>query len=126
MKLQAQARTKLRDLAESGSLPESQCGRAFLKLLVPLLDSGVVRWQRFGGGRRLIVQDPITLQDFSQQRFPDVVLPTDAESRVASVGRFRDTKAITNSEGEIISLRVWRNDALLKDGKSFDAAALTA
>ena len=126
MKLQAQARTKLHDLAESGSLPESQCGRAFLKLLVPLLDSRVVRWQRFGGGRRLIVQDPITLQDFSQQRFPDVVLPRGAESRVASVGRFRDTKAITNSEGEIISLRVWRNDALLKDGKSFDAAALTA
>ncbi len=86
----------------------------------------MVRWQRFGGGRRLIVHDPITLRDFSQQRFPDVVLPSDAESRVASVGRFRDTKAITNSEGEIISLRVWRNDALLKDGKSFDAAALTA
>jgi len=72
------------------------------------------------------VHHPITLREFSQQRFPDVVLPSDAESRVASVGRFRDTKAITNSEGEIISLRVWRNDALLKDGKSFDAAALTA
>lgn len=114
MKLQAQARTKLYNLAESGSLPESQCGRAFLKLLVPLLDSGVVRWERFGGGRRLIVHDPVTLRTFSKQRFPDVVLLSDAESRVASVGRFRDTKAITNSEGEIISLRVWRNDALLK------------
>jgi hypothetical protein len=125
MKLQAQTQIKLRDLAEIGSLPESQCGRAFLKLLVPLLDSGVVRWQRCGVGRRLVVNDADTLRDFRRQRFPNAALPSDARSRVASVGRFRDTKALPNSEGEIISLRVWRNEALLKNGKSFDAAAVT-
>lgn len=125
MKLQTQAQIKLRDLAEIGFLPESQCGRGFLKLLGPLLDSGVVCWQRCGVGRRLVVNDPDTLRDFSQQRFPDAALPSDAGSRVAGVGRFRDTKALANSEGEIISLRVWRNEALLKNGKPFDAAALT-
>ncbi|PYT63721.1 MAG: hypothetical protein DMG42_35870 [Acidobacteria bacterium] len=125
MKLQAQTQIKLRDLAEIGSLPESQCGRAFLKLLVPLLDSGVVCWQRCGVGRRLVVNDADTLRDFYRQRFPNAALPSGAGSRVASVGRFRDTKALTNSEGEIISLRVWQNEALLKNGKPFDAAPLT-
>lgn len=125
MKPQTQAKIKLRDLAEIGFLPESQCGRGFLRLLRPLLDSRVVCWQRCGAGRRLVVNDPDTLRDFSQQRFPDAVLPIDAGSRVAGVGRFRDTKALANSESEIISLRVWRNDALLINGKPFDAAGLT-
>src|SRR5207253_11340469 len=115
MKLQAQARTKLHNLAESGSLPESQCGRAFLKLLVPLLDSGVVCWQRCGVGRRLVVNDADTLRDFDRQRFPNAALPSGAGSRVASVGRCRDTKALTHSEGDVISLRVWQNEALLKN-----------
>src|SRR5438876_10392431 len=110
MKLQAQARTKLHDLAESGSLPESQCGRAFLKLLVPLLDSGVVCWQRCGVGRRVVVNDADTLRDFYRQRFPNAALPSGAGSRVASVGRFGDAKALTSSEGEIISLRGWQKD----------------
>src|SRR5207248_3921851 len=35
------------------------------------------------------------------------------------------TNALTNSEGEIISLRVWQNEAFLKNGKPFDAAPLT-
>ena len=75
MKLQTQAQIKLRDLAEIGFLPQSQCGRGFLKLLGPLLDSGVVCWQRCGVGRRLVVNDRDTLRDFSKQRFPDAALP---------------------------------------------------
>jgi hypothetical protein len=125
MSFQAQAQTKLRDLAEKRSLPRSQCGREFLKLLAPLLDSGVVGWQRAGTGRRLVVNDADTLRDFSRHWFPNANLPNYAGSRLASVGHFRNTKAIPNSENEIISLRVWRNDALLKNGRPLDAVALT-
>jgi hypothetical protein len=126
MKFQAQAQTKLRELVESGSLPASQCGQAFLKLLAPLLDSGVVGWKRGGAGRRLAVNDADALRDFCCQRFPEATLRPDAGSRVLSVSRFRDTKAMANSENEIISLRAWRDDALLKNGKSVGAAAATA
>jgi hypothetical protein len=66
------------------------------------------------------------LQDFFCQRFPEATLPMDAGSRVASVGHFRDTKATVNSEDEIISVRVWRDDALLKNGKPVGAAEATA
>ncbi len=125
MKLQAQAQIKLFTLVTNGSLPSSQCGHAFLKLLAPLLDSGVVSWQRHGAGRRLIVNDPDTLKRFSQRGFPNEALASEASSRVAAVGRFRDTKAIPNREHGIISLRVWRNDALLKNGEPSEAAAAT-
>jgi hypothetical protein len=120
-----QAQTKLRDFAEKRWLPRSQCSRGFLKLIAPLLDSGVVGWQRSGSGRRLVVNDVDTLRSFSQQRFPSANLPDYAESRLASVGRFRDTKAMSNTESEVISVRVWRNEALLKSGRPFDAAGLT-
>lgn len=125
MKLQAQAQTKLRELVENGTLPASQCGQAFLKLLAPMLDSGVLEWKRSGGGRRLVVNNADALRDFSRQRFPEATVTTDAGSRVASVSRFRDTKAMANSENEIITLRAWKDDALLKDGKPVGAATTT-
>lgn len=125
MKLQAQAEIKLCALVKNGSLPASECGRAFLKLLRPVLDSGVVGWRRRGGGRRLVVYDPVALGGFYRQRFPNAATAPDTKDRVNSVARFRDTKALMNSESEIICIRVWRNDALLKDGKPFDAATLT-
>ena len=71
------------------------------------------------------MDNPATLKDFCQGRFPDAVLPSTARSRVTGVGRFRDTKAIKNNEDVILSFRVWRNEALLKDGKPFDAITLT-
>jgi hypothetical protein len=125
MKLQAQAQTKLCELMESKSLPASQCGQAFLKLVAPMLDSGVLEWKRSSGGRRLVVNNADALRDFCRQRFPEATLPADAGSRVTSVSRFRDTKAMANSENEIISLRAWRDDALLKDGKTVGAATTT-
>jgi hypothetical protein len=125
MKLQAQAQTKLRELVENGALPASQCGHAFQKLLAPMLDGGVLEWKRIGGGRRLVVNNADALRDFWRQRFPEAALPTDAGSRIASVSRFRDTKAIANSENEIVSIRAWRNDALLKDSKPVGAATTT-
>jgi Protein of unknown function C-terminus (DUF2399) len=126
MKLQAQVEIKLRDLMESGALPASQCGQAFLKLLAPMLDGGVLDWKRSGGGRRLVVNNADALRDFFSQRFPEATLPIDAGSRITSVSRFRDTKTMANNENEIISVRAWRNNALLKDGKPIDAATTTA
>jgi hypothetical protein len=126
MKLQAQAQIRLRKLMENGALPASQCGRAFLKLLAPLLDAAVLAWKRSGAGRRVAVNDAGALSDFCRQRFPEVALPGGIESRVTSVGRFRDSKAMANTGNEIISLRVWRDEALLKAGRPVGAAAATA
>lgn len=120
-----QSETKLRLLLAGSALPASECGQAFLKFVAPLLAGGVLAWQRSGAGRRLIVSDAKALNVFCRQRFPDADLPTNAGSRVAGVGRFRDTKAMANNEDEIISVRVWRDDALLKNGKAVGATAAT-
>jgi hypothetical protein len=125
MTLEIQSETKLRSLLAGGALPASECGQAFLKLVAPLLAGGVLAWQRSGAGRRLAVSDAKALNDFYRQRFPDADLPPDAGSRVTGVGRFRDTKAIGNSDDEIISVRVWCDDALLKNGKPVGAAEAT-
>src|SRR4051812_29496029 len=102
MKLQAQVQAKLCELVEGGTLPASQCGQSFLQLLKPLLESKVLDWKRVGAGRRLAVNDVDALREFFYQCFPEVASPADAGSRVASVGRFRDTKAMANGENEII------------------------
>ena len=90
-----------------------------------MLDGGVLDWKRSGGGRRLVVNNADALRDFFSQRFPEATLPIDAGSRITSVSRFRDTKTMANNESEIISVRAWRNNALLKDGKPIDAATTT-
>ena len=126
MKLQVQAQAKFRKLIEIGALPVSQCGKAFLNLLEPLLHGGVLELKPSGGGQKLAVKNAVALRAFCRQRFPETDLPVDAGSRVEGVARFRDTKAMANRENEIISFRVWRDDALLKGGKSVGAAPAAA
>src|SRR5438445_1485580 len=125
MKLEAQAQTKLHELMARGALPARQCGKAFLKLLAPLLDTAVLNWKRSGAGRQLFVNDAGALSEFCRHRFPEVALPADAEARIAGVGRFRDSKALPNTINDIISMRVWQDQALLKGSQFAGAAAAT-
>ena len=126
MKLEAQAEVRLRELINNGALPASRCGKAFSKLLAPLIESDVLHWKRSGGGRQLFVADTRALLEFCRQTFPEVPLAETAESRVIGVGRFRDSKAMANTADEIISIRAWRESTLLKCGESVGAAAATA
>ena len=122
----AQSETKLRTLLVGGVLPASQCGQAFLKLVAPLLAGGVIAWQRSGAGRQLAVNDAEALNDFCRQQYPGADLPLNTGNRIVGVGRFRDSKALANNEDEIVSVRVWRDEALLKNGKPVGAATATA
>src|SRR5882724_5498011 len=124
MNQSARAHAKLRVLIESGALPASQCGQSFRKFLSPLLDTEVLGWKRIGGGSRLVVNDADALREFSTKEFPEADLPESAASRLMGIARFRDTKALKNDSAEILSLRVWRDDAFLKNGKP--AGAMTA
>lgn len=126
MKLEAQAQIRLRQLITTGALAASQCGKAFLKVVAPLIESEVLYWKRSGAGRQLFVGDTGALLEFCEQRFPEVSMAATAESRVIGVGRFRDSKAMANTADEIISIRAWRETALLKCGQPVGAAAATA
>ena len=71
MKLPAQSPSKLHQLLERQSLPATQCGRAFLNLLAPLLQGVVLECQPSGGGQILAVKNAAALRDFCRQRFPE-------------------------------------------------------
>lgn len=125
MKLEAQVESRLRELMARGTLPSSQCGRAFLRVIAPLLAAGAVVKQRSGAGRQLIVAHAEVVREFHRQQFPAISPSPDAGSRVTGVGRYRDSKALANDTGEIISLRAWQNDVVVKNGKPVGAALTT-
>ncbi len=126
MKLAVQAEVKLRNLIERGALPASQCGRAFLDLIAPLFASGAVVEQKSSAGRQFATVNLAVVREFHRQRFPLTDWPLNAGSRIIAVGRFRDSKAMANDTGEIVSFRVWRDDALFKAGKPVSAVSATA
>lgn len=123
---QAQTKAKLQELIAAGNLPASTCGKGFLKVLNPLLAGGVLVWQRSGTGRQLVVKNAPALNAFCQQLFPDVPRSASMENRIAGVGQFRDSKAIAGLGNDIILLRTWCDDALLKNDNPIGAATATA
>ena len=126
MTREAKCRAKLHILLKDGALPASSCSGAFLSFVAPLLNGGVLAWQRSGAGRRLAVVDAKSVNEFCGLCFPNGDLPDDAGSRVIGVGRFRDSKAIANDQSEIISVRVWQDAALCKHGEPVNSKAATA
>ena len=113
-------------LLEQGAMPRSACSSSLLDTLRPVLDAGVVVEERSGGGRRLVVRDPSALQDFSRQRFPDIPVSAGLSSRAAGVARFRDSKTFASDTPEIVSVRAWSEQALLRNGQPVGAALATA
>jgi hypothetical protein len=126
MKHHTQLQAKLGALLEDRALPFSNCGRGFLRFVTPLIDAGVLTWVRSGAGRRLAVVDAGALAAFSTQSFPETASPANSANRIKAVARFRDTKALPNDTGEVVSIRVWLDEALLKHGQGVGAAAATA
>jgi hypothetical protein len=87
-----------------------------------LIDAGVVVEQRSGSGRRLVVRDNLALRQFIGHFFPDTPINDDEMSRTAGIARFRDSKTFTSNTPEILSVRAWSEEALLKDGEPVGAA----
>ncbi|MBI4658154.1 MAG: hypothetical protein HY735_04760 [Verrucomicrobia bacterium] len=125
MSAEENIRAQFAALFEQGSLARSACSGGFLKALRPLLDSGVVVEERSGAGRRLVVRDRDAVCDFFAQRYPDAGFLAGDSNRVASVARFRDTKAIRGNEPEFVCLRAWRDDALFRHDQPVNAVAAT-
>jgi hypothetical protein len=122
-----QCEAKLRELLVRGALPASACGDALRQLTASLIAGGVLTWQRGGPGQRLVVSDQERFAEFIAATYPLSAgeisdLPS---ARVSGVGRYRDSKAITNDNGEIISVRAWTDDALRCDGNPIPATTHT-
>lgn len=115
----ARIESRLRDLSKAGVLSKSACSAELISFIAPLLDSGVLAWERSGTGRRLRVQNSDALSSFILDQFPFTELEMEAEisRRIASVGRFRNSKALRGDTPDIVTVRGWSNNALWRDGK---------
>lgn len=118
--------TQLDRLCEHGGMPRSQCSGSLLKMLCPMLDSGVVVEERSGAGRRLVVHDGTALREFRKLRFPEANVPGATPSRVAGVARFRDSKAGASDTPDTLILRAWSDTALWHKGQPVPTAQATA
>ena len=108
---------KVTKLLEEGTLASSNCRLHLLQALKPLLDARVLVEEISGCGRRLAVRNEAALRQFIQREFPDVEMGRDESSRASGVARFRDSKTFASNTPEIISVKAWAEEALLKDGQ---------
>jgi hypothetical protein len=115
----ARIESRLHDLLKTGALAKSACSAKLIKFIAPLLDSGVLSWERSGAGRRLRVQNADALNSFILDQFPFTELEMEAEisRRIVSIGRFRNSKALRGDTPDIVIMRGWSDDALWRGGK---------
>lgn len=125
MNAEENIRARLSELIDSGSLSRSVCGAAFLKMLRPALNSGVVVEEKSGAGRRLIVRDSGALRLFFAGRYPNAGAFDDAPGRILGIAQFRDSKALANDTPEIVCLRAWKEGSLLRDSAPVNVVAAT-
>lgn len=121
-----QHRQTLQLLRDQGFLPKSRCGVAFLQWLAPLISGGVVSWQRFGAGRRLVVARADVLAKFFEQNFPHYPAePPSASPRVAGVALYRDSKSLNVPGIQTVTIRGWQNGVLKRGGEVVDIVTAT-
>jgi hypothetical protein len=116
----------LTHLLQKGGMARSACSAALLETIQPLLDAGVLAEERSGGGRCLAVRDGTALRQFMRRDFPNTAAGPGHTSRATGVARFRDSKTFASDTPEILSVRAWSEEALLKDGEPAGAARATA
>ena len=121
---------RARQLLSQGSLSRSQCGASLIQLVQPLLDAGVLEWERSGAGQRLAVRTLDAARAFLLQRFPALESETagaeGVPARVQGLARYRDSKAVANDTPEIVCTRIWKDECLSLWDKPTVASLLTA
>jgi hypothetical protein len=125
--VQPQHRNICRRLLQAGMLPRSECGQSLVRILKPLLDSGILRWEKAAGGQRLVVVNQSAFERWLEQHFPNAQLQDGADSsRIQAVAQFRNTKALRSNLPEIVSLRSTRDGVLLRNDSPVETARATS
>jgi len=115
--VQPNHRALCKRLHQMGMLPRSACGQSLTRALKPLFDSGVVSWEKAGGGQRLVVTNSPAFERWFRHHFPDGQFLQDTNSsRLQGVAQFRDSKALPSDLPEIVCLRSISDGMLLQNG----------
>jgi hypothetical protein len=127
MSATAKSQIIVQRLLTEGSLAESVCSRALLRFVSPLINGGVLAWEKSGAGRRLAVRNPGPLTEFLSRKFPKAEIEVrNLPSRVQGVARFRDTKRSRGTGENVICMRGWQDGVLLQHGHDVPVVDATA
>ena len=109
-------------LRDDGSVTRTSCSRRFLAMVAPLITTGVLQWEHVGAGKRLVVQNAKVLDDFLEQKYPNVWANT-GSLRLDGIAALRNSKGIGGATAEFVIL--WgRENGRLGMGTEFpDVAA---
>lgn len=121
-----QHRNICRRLLQAGTLPRSECSRSLVRILMPLLESGILRWEKAAGGQRLALMNQPAFERWLSQHFPHAQLQDGVDSsRIQAVAHFRNTKALRSNLPEMVCLRSTRDGVLLRDGVPVETTRAT-
>lgn len=124
--IRPQHRNICRRLLQAGTLPRSECGQSLIRVLMPLLESGILRWEKAAGGQRLALVNRPAFERWLSQHFPHVQLRAGVDSsRIQAVAQFRNTKALRSNLPEMVCLRSTRDGVLLRDGVPVETTRAT-
>ena len=105
-------------LLADGRLPYSVLGPFNRAKLQSLFDAGVLREQRVGGGRRIVVENRPALEAFVRSRYPSglgSLVDAGAPPKSRAVAERRDAKLARRGDAEPVLLRGF-GDAVLRSG----------
>jgi hypothetical protein len=105
-------------LLADGRLPHSVLGPFNRAKLQSLFDAGVLREQRVGGGRRIVVENRPALEAFVRSRYPSglgSLVDAGAPPKSRAVAERRDAKLARRGDAEPVLLRGF-GDAVLRSG----------
>lgn len=115
-----------RRLLQAGALPRSECSQSLVRILTPLLESGILRWEKAAGGQRLSLVNQPAFERWLSQHFPNATLQDGVDSnRIQAVAQFRNTKALRSNLPEMVCLRSTRDGVLLRDGVPVETTRAT-
>jgi hypothetical protein len=107
-------------------LPKSACGQSLIRSFKPLLESGVLRWEKSAGGQKLATVNRAAFERWLLHHFPTSQLKDDIDSsRVKAVAQFRDTKALRSNLPIIVLLRSTDDGVLLCNGTPVETTRAT-
>lgn len=114
-------------LLQDGAVASSALSRPMRRSLQTLFDFGVLREERAGAGRRVVVEDRTALLDWVKSQYPSGLEGADnaLPERAAAVATFRDSKGGKALAGRAVFLRGFGSAQLTRGEEVLPLADLT-
>lgn len=119
---------RLAELLEEGSVVGSSLSRPMRQVLEPLFWAGALREEKSGAGKRVVLADRRSVEQWVQGRYPSGLQPSDLmlPPRAAAVATLRNSKAGERLQARPVFMRGFGDAILQRAGQALPVGELTA